>query len=329
MAKIVRFYETGGPEVLRVEDDDPGAPGAGEVLLSIDAIGLNRGEAAFRGGHYIFKADFPARLGAEASARIAELGPGVTGWAVGQRVMTLPTFPIGSYGFYASEAIAPVSCLAPLPEGLEPDQSASIWVAFLTAYGGLVEAGGLKRGDAVVITAASSSVGLAALQIARDLGALPIATTRTRDKAEALLAAGAAHVVVTQEEDLAQAVTTLTGGKGASLAFDAVAGPFLQPLSQSLADNGALIVYGGLANAPAEFPRQLAIRKNLLIRGYNFFGLLADQERRQRAMNYILARIGDGVFSMPIAQRFKIDEVVLAHRELEKNAHVGKLILEP
>ena len=180
LACIVKFHETGGPDVLRVEETEPGEPGAGEVLLAVDAIGVNRGEAAFRGGHYLVKPSFPARLGAEAAARIIKLGPGVEGWAVGQAVMTLPTFPIGTYGLYASETVAPVSCLRPLPEGLEPAKSAALWVAFLTAYGGLLEAGGLHKGEWVVVPAASSSVGLAALQIARDMGALPIAVTPTQ-----------------------------------------------------------------------------------------------------------------------------------------------------
>ena len=156
MAKIVRFHETGGPEVLRVEDGDPGEPKAGEVLLHIEAVGVNRGEAAFRGGHYIVKPSFPSRIGSEASGRIAKLGAGVEGWAVGDAVFTLSTFPVGAYGVYASEAVVPASCLVQRPRWLDPLQSAATWVAFLTAWGGMVETGKLVSGEFVIIPAASS-----------------------------------------------------------------------------------------------------------------------------------------------------------------------------
>jgi NADPH:quinone reductase-like Zn-dependent oxidoreductase len=329
VAKIVRFYETGGPDVLRVEEGDPGAPGAGEALLEIDAVGVNRGEAAFRGGHYIVKPSFPARIGSEASGRILRLGAGVEGWAVGDPVFTLPTFPIGAYGVYATEAVVPVSSLVKRPEWLDPRQSAATWVAFLTAWGGMVETGRLARGEHVIIPAASSSVGLAAVQIAHDLGATPIATTRRLGKAAALIEAGADHVVATEEEDLPQAVARITDGKGVRFIFDPVAGPYAETLFQCLADEGVLMIYGGMANQPATFPRQLAIRRNLTMRGYNFFPLLVDKARLKVAYDYIAERLRRGAFKMPIAETFPLGEVVEAHRRLEANEHVGKILLTP
>jgi NADPH:quinone reductase-like Zn-dependent oxidoreductase len=327
LAKIVRFHETGGPEVLRVEDGDPGEPKAGEVLLEIEAVGVNRGEAAFRGGHYIVKPSFPSRIGAESSGRVSRLGAGVEGWAVGDAVFTLPTFPVGAYGVYASEAVVPVSSLVKRPEWLDPLQSAATWVAFLTAWGGMVETGKLASGEFVIIPAASSSVGLAAVQIARDLGAAPIATTRRRGKADALIEAGAAHVVATEEEDIREAVARITDGKGVRFIFDPVAGPYAETLFECLSDDGVLMIYGGMANQPATFPRQLAIRRNLTMRGYNFFPLLADKARFKVAYDYIAERLCNGGFKMPIARTFDLGDVVEAHRCLESNQHVGKILL--
>ncbi|MDP3492571.1 MAG: zinc-dependent alcohol dehydrogenase family protein [Hyphomonadaceae bacterium] len=329
MAKIVRFYETGGPEVLRVEDGDPGEPGAGEVLLKIDGIGLNRSEAAFRGGHYLVKPSFPALIGGEATGSILKLGPGVEGWSQGEAVIALPTFMFGQYGFYATEAIAPVSCLVKLPDGIDPVQSSALWVAFLTAYGGLVETGKVAKGDFVVLTAASSSVGLAAIQVARDQGAIPIATTRRRDKFAPLLAVGAAHVIASEEQDVAQEVARITDGKGASLIFDSVAGPFAEQLFGCLSIDGTLMVYGGLSNQPATFPRHLAIGRNLTMRGYTVSYMNNDPVRRARALDYLVERVRDGRFKMPIAHKFPIAEAIEAHRRLEENRHVGKIVMTP
>jgi NADPH2:quinone reductase len=327
MAQIVRFYETGGPEVLQVEDADPGRPGEGEVLLRVEAIGLNRGEAAFRAGHYIFKPSFPSLIGGECAGRIIELGPGVEGWAVGDAVFTLPMYAVGQYGAYATESVQPANSLVKVPDGLDPVQAAATWMAFLTAFGGLVETGKPAAGDHVIVTAASSSVGLAAIQIVRELGAVPIATTRGRSKAQALIEAGAAHVIVTDEEDLVEEVARITDGHGVALIFDPVAGPFAEKLAECLADGGVLMIYGGMANQPATFPRQLAIRKNLTMRGYNFFPLLSNPKRRQAAIDWVMERLRDGRFAMPIAYRFPLSEVVDAHRQLEANEHIGKIIM--
>ncbi|MGE3143212.1 MAG: zinc-dependent alcohol dehydrogenase family protein [Hyphomonadaceae bacterium] len=327
MAKIVRFYETGGPEVLKVEDYTPGEPGPGQVLLKIHAIGLNRGEAAFRGGHYIVKPTLPSLIGSETSAQILKVGPGVTDFKAGDEVFTMPTFPQGQFGLYASETIAPASCLAKLPEGLDRVQSAATWVAFLTAYGGLVETGKIQKGEFVLIPAASSSVGLAAVQIARDVGAIPIATTRRSGKADAIRKAGAAHVIATEEQDIGAEVARITDGKGLRFIFDPVAGPFAEKLFELLADEGTLMIYGGMANQPATFPRHAAIRKNLTMRGYNYFPLLLDKQRFAAAQNYVLERLRDGRFEMPIDRTFSLDQIAEGHRALEANQHIGKLVV--
>lgn len=329
MTRFVRFHETGGPEVLRIEEEPQPVPGSGEVLLKIEAIGLNRAEAAQRGGHYIVKPELPARLGGEASGRILAVGPGVAEWRVGDRVSVLPLRQKGDYGVYATEALWPAAELMPHPDGVDPVQSAALWLAFFTAWGGLIETGGLGKGDTVLITAGSSSVGLAALQVARDAGAVAIGTTRGSAKADALRAAGAQHVIATDEQDVRAEVARLTAGKGVRLVFDPVAGPFAERLFECLAPEGTLMIYGGLANQPAVFPRHLAIRKGLSMRGYSVHPLLSNAERRERAHAAILERVLDGRFRMPIARTFTLDEIVEAHRTMERNEHVGKLVVVP
>ncbi|WP_455568556.1 zinc-dependent alcohol dehydrogenase family protein [Streptomyces netropsis] len=226
MARTVRFHEHGGPDVLRLEDVEVGEPGPGEVLIRVDAIGLNRAEVLFRSGNYIETAkEFPARLGAEAAGVVEAIGTHVAGFRVGQPVSVVPAFSMNDYGVYAERAIVPAAAVLPRPDGLDPVAGAAVWMPYLTAYGALVEVGGMRAGDAVVLTAASSSVGLAAIQIANRVGAIPVATTRTPAKRDALLRAGAVEVISTDEEDVVDRVRELTGGRGAEFVFDAVAGP--------------------------------------------------------------------------------------------------------
>jgi NADPH:quinone reductase-like Zn-dependent oxidoreductase len=182
MSKVVRFHEFGGPEVLRFETLEVGEPSAGEVRVRVEAIGLNRAEAAFRSGRYIEKAQLPARLGYEAAGVIEALGAGVKGFSVGEAICVMPAFSMNKYGVYAERAIVPANALLKRPGGLGTNECASIWMQYLTAYGALVNISNIGEGDAIVITAASSSVGLAAIQIVNHVGAISIAVTRTGAK---------------------------------------------------------------------------------------------------------------------------------------------------
>lgn len=327
MSDIVRYHDLGGPAVLKIEQGDPGQPGPGEVLIAIEAIGLNRSEAAQRAGTYIFNPPRPARLGNEAAGTILAVGPDVHDWQVGDAVCTLPAMQPGNYGTYASATLWPASQLLRRPDYLSPVSAAATWVAFLTAYGGLCEAGGLTAGQHVVITAASGSVGLAAIQIARALGAIPIACTRRSTKREAIEALGAAHVVISEEQEVVEEIRGITDGAGAPLIFDAVAGTFAEAMMRCLTPQGTLIIYGGLSNEPAVFPRHLAIDRNLTMRGYNFFSLAASAERRAMAMAMITEGLESGRLSMPVSATFALGDIVAAHRALEANQHVGKIVV--
>jgi NADPH:quinone reductase len=235
MPKIVRFHETGTAEVLKLEDLPLTEPGEGEVRLQVEAIGLNRAEVMFRQGQYLETPKPPSRIGYEAAGTVDAVGPGVSGIRIGDRVSTIPGFSMGRYGVYGESAIVPATAVARYPDNLSPIEGTAIWMQYLTAYGALVEFGQIKRNDPVLITAASSSVGLAAIQIARAAGARVLATTRGADKKPFLLAAGADHVIVTDEEDLAERVMAITGGNGARVAFDPVAGPFLEKIAEAAA----------------------------------------------------------------------------------------------
>jgi NADPH:quinone reductase-like Zn-dependent oxidoreductase len=181
-AKVVRFHALGGPEVLKIEEQPIPEPGKGELRLNVKAIGLNRAEAMFRRGNYLETPSLPSKLGYEAAGVVAAVGPDVDKSWLGKKASTLPAFLMTHYGVYGEVAIVPASALAFYPEKLTPEEGTSIWMQYLTAYGALIEHARITKGDFVVITAASSSVGIAAIEIVKAEGAVSIATTRTSKK---------------------------------------------------------------------------------------------------------------------------------------------------
>ncbi|MDG4857923.1 zinc-dependent alcohol dehydrogenase family protein [Streptomyces sp. T-3] len=328
MARTVRFHELGGPEVLRLEDVEVGEPGPGELLVRVDAIGVNRAEALFRSGHYIQQvAEFPARLGTEASGAVEAVGAGVAGFRVGQPVSVVPAFSQNDYGVYAERAIVPASAVLHRPEGLGAVEGAAVWMPYVTAYGALVEVGGMRAGDTVVLTAASSSVGLAAIQVALRAGAVPIATTRTRAKKEALLKAGAAAVIVTEEEQVSPRVLELTGGRGAEFVFDAVAGPGVVDMGRAVAPGGTLFVYGALNGEPTPYPGFELGMPALNMRTYTALETTTDPWRLRRAEAFVASGLRTGAFEPVVDRVFALDEIVEAHRYLEAGAQVGKIVV--
>ncbi len=327
MTRVVRFHRTGGPEVLQFDDLDIGDPGPGEVRVRIEAIGLNRAEALFRAGTYIEKPKLPARLGYEASATVISWGEGVTGYQASQAVNVIPAFSMNNYGVYAEEAIVPAMALVRRAPGLNAIEAAAVWMANLTAGGALIEIGNLDAGDAVIITAASSSVGIAAIQITNSKRAIPIAITRTGVKKDRLKELGAKHVVVLSSEDLVAETDAITGGDGARLVFDPVAGPFVTRLAEAASPRGVLFIYGNLSGVETPFPTGAAIRKGLTLRGYTLFEIVTDAGRLADAVEFVMVGLRDGLLKPVIAKVFHFDEIVEAHRYLESNLQIGKIVV--
>src|ERR1700761_3295537 len=196
LVKIVRFHEKGGADVLRIDELPLPEPGPGEARLRVKAIGLNRAEVMFREGQYFLQPNFPSKLGYEASGIVEAVGQGVDADLVGKVRSTVPVFPLNQYGVYGEVAIVPAAALASYPEHLSFEQGTSIWMQYITTYGAIVHNGRVAKGDYVVLTAATSSIGIAATQIVKAEGGIVIATTRGADKRDELLAAGADHVIV-------------------------------------------------------------------------------------------------------------------------------------
>ena len=327
MPKIVRFHQTGAADVLKLEDVPLSEPGAGEVRLKVEAIGLNRAEVMFRQGQYLESPVFPSRLGYEAAGIIDAVGPSVSDIQIGDRVSTIPSFSIGKYGVYGESAIVPAYAVAGYPDNLSAVEGAAIWMKYMTAYGALVEYGRLKKEDTVLITAASSSVGLAAIQIVKSAEAVAVATTRGDSKKAFLLGAGADQVIVSDNEDTATEIKAITGGNGANIIFDPVAGPFLEKLAAAAAQRAIIFQYGALSLAPTPFPLFEAIGKGLTVRGYTLFEIVSDPEKMVRGKNFIYDGLSSGALKPTIARTFPLEDIVEAHRFMESNQQMGKIVV--
>lgn len=327
MPKTIRFHETGGADVLKVEDLPLTEPGEGEVRLKVEAIGLNRAEIMFREGQYLETPELPSRLGYEASGIVDAVGPGTDGIQIGDRVSVVPGFSMGKYGVYGESAIVPAYAVASYPQKLSAVEGAAIWMQYMTAFGALIEFGQLKKEDAVLITASSSSVGLAAIQMTKAVGALTIATTRGAGKKKFLLDAGADHVIVTDKDDLAETVLALTSGNGANIIFDPVAGPLLEKLAEAASSNATIFEYGALSSEPTIFPLFPSLAKGLTVRGYTLFEIVNDTDKFARGKQYVYDALQSGALKPIIDRTFPLDAIAEAHRYMESNQQKGKIVV--
>ncbi|WP_027341346.1 zinc-dependent alcohol dehydrogenase family protein [Hamadaea tsunoensis] len=324
MPRVVVFDETGGPEVLRIVEEPVVEPAAGEVLVRIEAFAVNPLDQMVRAGQSPRPVQLPrARLGIEGTGVIDALGPGVTGLSVGDPVILAALPDFATRGAYAEYVTVSANQVIPRPAGLSVADAAAFWVTYFTAYGALVERAGMRPGDHVLITAASGGVGRAAIQIANQVGAVPIAVTRHTSKLQSLIAAGAAAAIATDREDVAEATRRHTAGAGADIILDAVMGPGLAELSLAARLGGTLAVVGWLDPRPASFPAN----PSLTIHRYMSFADMADPQTVTRVAAFLAAGVRTGVLRPTIDRVFGLEEIVEAHRYLEKGTPAGKIIV--
>lgn len=333
-SRVVRFGREGGPEVLEIAVVDVPAPQPDEVRIRIEAFGLNRAEAMYRGGFYFERAErFPAIIGYEAAGTIESVGSNVTGLSVGDQVSTLAAFSMRDYGVHAELANVPAHAAVRRPDGQDAVTGAAIWTAGATAYGGLVEVARIRAGDAVLLTAPTGSVGLTAIQIANRLGATSIAVTRNPNKRDALLRAGASHVVIAGRDDLVAKVRDVTDGRGADLIFDAIAGDGLHELAMAGAAHGRLVIYGffyqpAVAGTFARTPSPLPMSNfTLNMRWFAATEVFRDPDQFRRLHQFVTSGLAAGTLRPVVDRTFDIAEIVEAHRYMESNAHVGKIVV--
>jgi NADPH:quinone reductase-like Zn-dependent oxidoreductase len=326
MPTLIRFHKTGGPEVLQYDQVPARALQSGEIRLKVEAIGLNRAEVMFRNGQYVEEPVPPSMLGYEAAGVIEEVGPDVKGLKPGDRAASIPGFSMTHYGAYGDSVVLPAAIMAKTPAQLSSIEAAACWMQYCTAYM-LIEYGGMKRGNTVLITAAASSVGLAAIQLANVVGARPIATTRNADKVQALLDAGASTVINTKESNLVEQMRQLTSGKGADIIFDSVVGPQLEALCEVAAPAAQVFLYGLLDPRPVPFPLIPALAKDLTFRTYKMSMITGNPERLEHLKAWITERLENGELKPKIARVFPFKQMVEAHRYMESSEQIGKIVV--
>lgn len=325
--RVVRFREYGGPDVLRLETVPLSPPAPGEVQIRVKALGLNRAEALLRRGTYIESATFPSGLGLEAAGAVEAVGEGVAGFAPGDAVSVIPPISMVRWPAYGERVTFPADHVVKHPASLSWQEAAAVWMANLTAYGALIDIAKLTKGEFVVVMAASSSVGLAAIQIANAVGAIPIAVTRSSAKKMALFEHGAAHVVASSEEDLAARLREIAGESGVRVVLDPVAGPLFEPLTAAMSPAGMLVEYGGLSDQPTPFPLSAVLSKTLTLRGYLVHEIISSPARLHAAKTFVLDGLASGALRPVIAKTFAFDDIVDAHRYLESNEQMGKIVV--
>ncbi|WP_118185431.1 zinc-dependent alcohol dehydrogenase family protein [Paraburkholderia phosphatilytica] len=327
MSKVVRFHRVGGPEVLQFDEVDVPAPQADEIQIDVKALGVNRAEIMFRTGQYVIEPEFPAKLGYEAAGDIIAVGSGVSGFAAGDRVSVIPAFSFADYGMYGEVVNVPARAVVKVPDGVTYEEAAATWMMFTTAYGALINMGGLGEGDAVLLGAATSSIGLASIQVANMVKATPIALTNSPAKLDSLRAAGAPHAFLANAPDLVERVMEITDGKGARIAFDPVGGPGARSLMQALSYEGIFYQYGALDARDLTVPVMDMLSKHLTVRGYELFEITKDDRRIEEAKEFITRGLSTKALRPAIDRVFTFDQIGDAHSYMEAGNQVGKIIV--
>lgn len=339
---VVRQY--GGLDVLEMVEEPTPEPAPGQVRVRLTSIGMNHADLMARRGEYrLSSGDPPFTPGLEGGGVIDAVGPGVTDRFAGQRVTLSPGAPrrsgTGSLdGTYRTHFVTAADQTIPVPQGVPDEQLGALWLTYLTAWGCLIWKQGLRPGQTVAIPAASSGVGLAASQIVRRAGAVPIGLTTSPEKVERLRRLEEAQfeeIILTRGESgedrpWHRDLMRLTGGRGIDLFFDPVgAGPHLDMEIRALAQRGTIWVYGLLGSAGTVDVSPL-IRKYGAIRGWVLTELIeAGGPDLERGCREILDGFEQGSFRQVVAERFPLEEVRRAHEVMERGAHIGKLILVP
>ncbi len=322
MAKAVRFHTTGGPEVLKIENLEVGAPGLGEVRIRHAAVGCNFADTYFRSGYYPVQP--PCGIGVEGAGTIEAVGEGVTSVAVGDRV----SYNGGPLGAYATERVMPAAPLLKLPDNVSFETAAASTMRGLTAVYWLMKADPrLKAGDTILLHAAAGGVGLLAIQVAKLLGIRVIGTVSSEEKAAKARSLGCDEIIFYRRENVPARVKELTGGEGVQTVFDSVGKDTFEGSLKSLRRRGVLV---GCGTASGPFPPidafQMVLQGSVYFIRPAFADFFADPAEREEMARFWFDNLSTGRIRVEIGQRYTLDQCVQAHRDLEAGKTIGSSV---
>lgn len=321
--KAIQIQETGGPEVLKQVELPIPTPGPGQVLIRVEAVGVNFIEIYFRKGQY--KATFPMTPGSEAAGTVEELGPGVNGFKPGDSVASA-----GVLGSYAEYALVPAAQLVKVPAGVTPEQAAAVMLQGMTAHYLAYSTYPLKAGETALIHAGAGGVGLLLTQMAHRVGARVITTVSTAEKAELSREAGAAEVILYTEQDFVAEVKRVTGGKGVDVVYDSVGKTTFDGSLNCLRPRGLMALFGGSSGAVPPFDViQLSAKGSLFITRPSLWHYILTREELEWRAGEVLRWVEDGSLKLRMEHDYPLTEASGAHAAMESRKTSGKILLEP
>ena len=321
----MRIHHTGGPEVLRWEDVEIGAPGPGEVRLRHTAVGLNYIDVYHRTGLYPVPG-LPAVIGLEGAGVVEEVGAAVEGIEAGQRVAYAGMPP----GSYAEARLIPAHRLIALPDAIADEQAAAMMLQGMTARYLLHDTFPVKRGDTILIHAAAGGVGLIVCQWAKYLGATVIGTVGTDEKAELARANGCDHPIVYSRENFCQRVKEITEDQGVAVVYDSVGQATFEGSLDCLRPRGMMVSFGNASGPVTEFnPGMLSAKGSLFLTRPSLMDYTAKREDLVENAKDLFNVVADGHVRITVNQTYPLQEAAQAHRDLEARKTTGSTVLIP
>jgi len=321
--KAIRVQSPGGPEALRYEDVPQPSPAAGQVLVKVEAVGVNYIDVYQRTG--LYKVATPFTLGQEAAGVVTAVGPGVTDPKVGDRVAYTSIL-----GAYAEYAVVPADRVVVLPDGVTARQAAAALLQGMTAHYLACTTYPLKAGDTCLVHAAAGGVGLLLCQIASRRGARVIGTVSTREKAALAREAGARDVILYTEQDFEAEVKRLTNGLGLQVVYDSVGKTTFEKGLNCLTRRGMMVLYGQSSGPIASFdPQVLSQKGSLFLTRPTLAHYITTRAELVARAGEVLSWVKSGTLKVRIEHEFSLAETAEAHRALEARKTTGKLLLIP
>lgn len=322
--KAIQVHRAGGPEVLELADLPKPSPGRGQVLIKVEAVGLNFADILYVAGEYLVRTRYPAIPGMEFAGLVEELGEGVEGLQLGRRVAAL-----GRRGAFAEYAVVDARSVLLVPPQMSAAEAAAFPVSYFTAYFALQTQAQARPGEWVLIQAAAGALGTASIQIAKTLGLQAVALASSEEKLALCRSLGADVTLLNTQDNLVDAVKNATEGKGVEILMEVVGGAGFAHSLEMLAYRGRLLVIGSASRELAQFYPVSLMKGNQSVTGVWLTPFLSDPAEMQAATAFLIPLVASGKIKPVVGERFKLEEAARAFAFVQSRKNTGKVILEP